>query len=47
MTSLRAVTVVEPDYWSTGIVKFSRAKCFHVFEIVSRLDVGVMFIALP
>lgn len=42
---LSAVMVVDPDYWSNGIVRFSRAKYFHGFEIASRLGFGAIFIA--
>ena len=38
------VMVIDPDYWSNGIVKFSRAKYFHGFEIISRLGFGAVFI---
>lgn len=42
---LSAVMVVDPGYWSNGIVRFSQARYFHEFEIISRLGVGAMFIA--
>lgn len=45
MILLSAVMVVAPDYWSNGIVRFSRAKYFHAFEIVSRLGFGAIFVA--
>ena len=45
MILLSAVMVVDPDYWSNGIVRFSRAKYFHGFEIISRLGFGAIFIA--
>lgn len=42
---LSAVMVFDPDYWSNGIVRFSRAKYFHGFEIISRLGFGAIFVA--
>ncbi len=45
MILLSAVMVIDPDNWSNGIVKFSRTKYFHGFEIISRLFVGAIFIA--
>lgn len=45
MVLLSAVMVIDPDNWSNGIVKFSRMKYFHGFEIVSRLFFGAIFIA--
>ncbi|MCF6225597.1 MAG: hypothetical protein L3J22_04750 [Xanthomonadales bacterium] len=41
---LSTVMVVNPEYWSKGIVKFSEAAYFHLFEIVSRLLFGAIFI---
>ena len=45
MILLSAVMVIDPNYWSNGIVRFSRAKYFHGFEIISRLGFGAIFIA--
>lgn len=45
MILLSAVMVADPDYWSNGIVMFSRAKYFHGFEIISRLGFGAIFVA--
>ncbi len=45
MILLSIVMVVDPDYWSDGIVKFSQTKYFHGFEIISRLGFGAIFIA--
>ena len=45
MILLSAVMVIDPDNWSNGIVKFSRTKYFHGFEIISRLFFGAIFIA--
>lgn len=44
MILLSAVMVFDPDYWSNGIVRFSRAKYFHAFEIISRLGFGLIFV---
>jgi len=45
MISFSAVMVIDPDNWSNGIVKFSRTKYFHGFEVISRLFFGAIFIA--
>jgi hypothetical protein len=37
--------VIYPNYWSNGIVRFSEARHFHGFEIISRLSFGAIFIA--
>ncbi len=44
LSLLSAVMVINPEYWSKGIVKFSQQTFFHPFEIVSRLILGVGFI---
>ena len=44
MILLSAVMAIDPDNWSSGILKFSRMKYFHEFEIVSRLFFGALFI---
>jgi len=44
MMLLSIVMMVNPDYWSRGIVKFSKVAYFHPFEILSRLIFGVVFI---
>jgi len=45
MVLLSVVMVVNPEYWSRSIVKFSNAAWFHPFEILSRLIFGGVFIA--
>jgi hypothetical protein len=45
MILLSVVMVIDPDYWSNGIVRFSEARYFHGFEIISRLGFGAIFIA--
>lgn len=44
MMCLSIVMIVNPEYWSNGIVKFSKKNYFHWFEIVSRLASGIVFI---
>ena len=41
---LSIIMIVKPDYWSNGIVTFSRHKYFHWFEVISRLISGVVFV---
>jgi uncharacterized protein YjeT (DUF2065 family) len=36
--------VINPEYWSNGIVRFSQKSFFHPFEILSRFVFGVGFI---
>ncbi len=45
LTLLSAVMIIDPDRFSSGIVRLSRAKYFHGFEVVSRLGFGAVFIA--
>lgn len=45
MILLSGVMVIDPDKWSSGILKFSGITYFHSFEIVSRLLFGAIFIA--
>ncbi len=44
MMAFSIVMVVSPASWSEGIVRFSGKKYFHLFEILSRLGVGLIFI---
>ncbi|MBT8052826.1 MAG: hypothetical protein HKN57_13020 [Xanthomonadales bacterium] len=44
MMLLSIVMITNPEYWSNGIVKFSKKPYFHPFEILSRLAFGVVFI---
>ena len=44
MILLSAVMAINPDNWSDGILKFSRMRYFHGFEIASRLFFGAIFI---
>ncbi|WP_456424661.1 hypothetical protein [Rhodocaloribacter sp.] len=44
MVLFSAVMVIAPEYWSSGIVRFSEKAYFHPFEILSRLGFGVIFI---
>jgi hypothetical protein len=36
--------IINPEYWSAGIVKFSEKRWFHPFEIVSRFAFGLVFV---
>jgi len=36
--------IVNPNYWSNGIVDFSRKPYFHWFEVISRLIAGLVFV---
>ncbi len=36
--------IINPNYWSNGIVDFSRKPYFHWFEVISRLIAGLVFI---
>ncbi len=36
--------IVNPSYWSNGIVDFSRKPYFHWFEVISRLIAGLVFV---
>jgi len=36
--------IVNPNYWSNGIVDFSRKPYFHWFEVISRLLAGLLFV---
>lgn len=38
------VMIINPDYWARGIVRFSKKRYFHGFEVVSRFIAGVIFI---
>ncbi|WP_457654021.1 hypothetical protein [Rhodocaloribacter sp.] len=44
MVLFSAVMVINPEYWSNGIVRFSEKAYFHPVEILSRLGFGVIFI---
>lgn len=41
---LSLVMIINPEYWSKGIVKFSKKPWFHPFEIISRIGFGVVFV---
>lgn len=36
--------IVNPNYWSDGIVRFSNKPYFHWFEIISRVTAGFVFV---
>lgn len=39
------IMVVKPDSFSNGIISFSEKAYFHLFEIISRIIVGIIFIS--
>ena len=41
---LSVIMIVNPNYWSNGIVDFSKKPYFHWFEIISRIISGVLFV---
>jgi len=36
--------IVNPSYWSNGIIVFSKKPYFHWFEIITRLIAGLVFV---
>jgi hypothetical protein len=44
MAGLSIVMVVNPEYWSRGIVKISEKPYFHPFEVLTRFLFGVIFV---
>jgi len=44
MICLSVVMIVNPNYWSDGIVDFSKKTYFHWFEVMSRLIAGIVFV---
>ena len=40
------IMIVNPGYWSNGIISFSKNRYFHWFEVMSRLICGVAFVLL-
>ena len=45
MMLLSLSMVVKPDSFSNGIILFSEKSYFHLFEILSRITAGVIFVA--
>ncbi|MEO3679748.1 hypothetical protein ABGI61_12000 [Rheinheimera sp. FR7-31] len=45
MMSLSLAMVAKPDAFSNGIITFSEKSYFHLFEIISRIAAGIIFIA--
>lgn len=41
---ISAVIVARPTYWSEAIIRFSEWRYFHLFEIITRLAMGGLFI---
>lgn len=44
MMCLSIIMIVNPAYWSDGIISFSKKTYFHWFEIISRLIAGIFFV---
>ncbi|ASP47520.1 hypothetical protein [Cognaticolwellia beringensis] len=44
MMVISLVMIKNPQTFATGIIKFSQQTYFHVFEILSRLFFGVVFV---
>ncbi len=44
MSLLSTVMIVNPDYWSKGIVIYSTKAYFHPLEILSRLGIGAIYV---
>lgn len=44
MMVLSLTMVIKPDSFSTGIITFSEKPYFHVFEVVSRIIAGLIFV---
>lgn len=44
MILLSLIMIINPVYWSKGIVKFSKKFWFHPFEILSRFAFGLAFV---
>lgn len=44
MMLLSLIMIVNPEYWSAGIIKFSKKFWFHPFEIISRFAFGLVFV---
>jgi len=44
MMCLSVIMIVNPRYWSDGIISFSKKSYFHLFEVISRLIAGFIFV---
>ena len=44
MATLSFIMVINPGYWSNGIVSFSEKPYFHPFEVISRILFGGIFV---
>ena len=44
MICLSIIMIVNPNYWSNGIIDFSRKTYFHWFEVGSRIIAGLVFV---
>ena len=45
MMCLSIIMIVNPSYWSNGIIEFSRKSYFHWFEVITRLIAGLVFVS--
>jgi len=36
--------IINPNYWSVGIIDFSKKNYFHWFEVFSRIIAGLIFV---
>ncbi|PCK31944.1 hypothetical protein CEX98_09810 [Pseudoalteromonas piscicida] len=44
MMCLSSMMIVSPNYWSNGIIEFSKKPYFHWFEVITRLIAGCGFV---
>lgn len=44
MMALSVVMMANPSGWSRGIISFSKQPYFHIFEVMSRLAAGSVFV---
>ncbi len=44
MMCLSLIMIINPSYWSDGIVRFSKKSYFHWFEVSSRVIAGYVFV---
>lgn len=44
MMLLSTIMVINPSYFSKGIISFSEKRYFHLFEICSRIITGIIFV---
>jgi len=44
MMCLSVIMIINPNYWSVGIIDFSKKNYFHWFEVFSRIIAGLIFV---